>query len=215
MEKYVSSKFGHLRPEYHIAIVSDNLLNKENLPDVAEKKILERFRQAEGLENIREAGMIQDQQCLLSSAPAVATEGCMRCHGDAAGAPEAITAAYGADSGFNWVVGDIIGASIVGVPLSSVNQLALKRSMYIVGFLMFIFSLVFININRLVKKLIVKTLVGIDHAAQEINQGNINQSIDIVRDDEVGDLARSFELMRRSLVGLIRRPAGESAMEER
>jgi len=52
----------------------------------------------------------------------------MRCHGAAASAPEAITTAYGTDSGFNWKVGDIVGASIVGVPLASVNQLVFKRS---------------------------------------------------------------------------------------
>ena len=215
MAKTVASKFKRFRPEYYIAIVSDNPLNKENLPDMAEKKILERFRQTKELENLREVGMIKDQQFLLSSAPAVAKEGCMRCHGAAASAPEAITAAYGTDSGFNWAVGDIVGASIVGVPLASVNQLVFKRSMYIIGFLALIFGLIFLSINRLIKQSIVKPLVSISHTAQDISQGNIHQSIEMVRDDEVGDLARSFELMRRSLVGLIRRQAGESVVEER
>ena len=44
MAKTVASKFAKLRPEYYIRIVSDNPLNKENQPDLAENNILNRFR---------------------------------------------------------------------------------------------------------------------------------------------------------------------------
>jgi HAMP domain-containing protein len=205
MAKTVASKFAKLRPEYYIRIVSDNPLNKENLPDNAEAQILNRFRAADKPAKIVETGMLRNQNYLISAAPASAKKGCLICHGTAAKAPAQITQKYGSDSGFGYKVGDIVGASVVGVPMANLNELLLTRSLIIVGVFTALFAFIFLFINGLVKHSIITPLLSITEAAKSVSRGNINESISIDRNDEIGDLAYSFELMRRSLVAIVKK----------
>ena len=41
---------------------------------------------------------------------------CLRCHGDPAHAPAAMRALYPGNGGFNWRLGETVGAQIVSVP---------------------------------------------------------------------------------------------------
>lgn len=205
MAKTVASKFAKLRPEYYIRIVSDNPLNKENLPDNAEAQILNRFRAADKPSKIVETGILRNQNYLISAAPASAKKGCLICHGTPAKSPTQITAKYGSDSGFGYKVGDIVGASVVGVPMANLNELLFTRSLIIVGILTALFAVIFSLINGLVKRSIITPLLSISEAAKSVSRGNINESISINRNDEIGDLAYSFELMRRSLVAIVKK----------
>jgi HAMP domain-containing protein len=205
MAKTVASKFAKLRPEYYIRIVSDNPLNKQNLPDDAESMILARLRAADKPGKIIEIGVLRNQNYLISAAPATAKEGCLICHGTAADAPVQISGKYGGDSGFGYKVGDIVGASVVGVPMANLNALVLTRSLVIASILTVLFAFIFLFINSLVKRSIIAPLLSISEAAKSVSRGNINESISIDRNDEIGDLAYSFELMRRSLVAIVKK----------
>jgi HAMP domain-containing protein len=205
MAKTVASKFAVLRPEYYIRIVSDNPLNSENLPDAAESAILNRFRAADKPEKIVEVGVLRGQNYLISAAPASARKGCLTCHGTAAAAPKQITDKYGANSGFGYREGDIVGASVVGVPMANLNELVLTRSLIIIGILTLLFAFIFLFINTLVKRSIIAPILSISEAANAVSRGNLNNSISIDRDDEIGELAYSFELMRRSLVAIVKK----------
>lgn len=205
MAKTVASKFAVLRPEYYIRIVSDNPLNSENLPDAAEAGILNRFRAADSADKIVEVGVLRGQNYLISAAPATAREGCLRCHGAAATAPTQITAKYGQNSGFGYRVGDIVGASVVGVPMANLNELVLTRSLIIVGILTLLFAFIFLFISTLVRRSIIIPLLSITAATRSVSRGRLDQSISIESNDEIGDLAYSIELMRRSLVAIVKK----------
>ncbi|HHJ18775.1 MAG TPA: DUF3365 domain-containing protein [Gammaproteobacteria bacterium] len=205
MAKTVATKFAKLRPEYYIRIISDNPLNPENLPDVAERTILTRFRSSEKPKRIIETGILKNQRYLISAAPSVAKAGCMRCHGDADKAPKEITDIYGKDSGFGFEIGSTVGASVVGVPLADLKSLVLTRSLTIIGILTLLFSALFLSINLLVKKSILDPLLAISASAQAVSRGKLDQSVMMDRNDEIGDLSYSFELMRRSLVAVVKK----------
>lgn len=205
MAKTVASKFAKLRPEYYIRIVSDNPLNRDNLPDSAENQILTRFRAADKPDKIIETGMLRNQSYLISAAPATAKKGCLVCHDTAAKAPTQITSQYGDNSGFGYKVGDIVGASVVGVPLANLNELVITRTLFIIGLFTVLFGFIFLFINSLVKRSIIAPLLSISEAARSVSRGKINESVSIDRDDEIGELAHSFELMRRSLVGIVKK----------
>ena len=205
MAKTVASKFAVLRPEYYIRIISDNPLNRENLPDDAELGILNRFRAADRPDKIVETGFLRNQNYLISAAPATAREGCLRCHGTSATAPSQITETYGVNSGFGYRVGDIVGASVVGVPMANLNELVVTRSLIIVGILTLLFAIIFLFINTLVKRSIIAPLLSITEAAKSASRGNLNEPMALERDDEIGELAYSFELMRRSLVAIVKK----------
>lgn len=205
MAKTVASKFAKLRPEYYIRIVSDNPLNSENLPTSAEAAILNRFRTANAPKSIVETGTLRNETYLISAAPASARKGCLVCHGAYTDAPSQITDSYGTVSGFGYQEGSVVGASVVGVPMANLMELVLVRSLTILVVTTVIFSLIFLFINSLVKRSIVRPLLEISESARSVSRGNISDSISMDRNDEIGDLAHSIELMRRSLVLMVKK----------
>lgn len=100
-------------------------------------------------------------------------------------------------------MGEVVGLSVVGVPLSDVNEITLKRSLYIIGFVTILFFIVFVIINLQVRKNIISPILDITRKAESISRGNMEERIEINRNDEIGNLSRSFELMRRSIVSMI------------
>jgi HAMP domain-containing protein len=205
MAKTVASKFAKLRPEYYIRIVSDNPLNKENQPDIAENDILNRFRADGANGSIVETGYLRNEKYLISAAPAKAKKGCLRCHGTPQDAPTQISAKYGNDSGYGYEIGQVVGASVVGVPMANLNQLVLMRSLAIFVVTTLIFSIIFLLINRIIKQSVINPILEISAAAQSVSRGKIGQSISMDRNDEIGELAYSIELMRRSLVVIVKK----------
>lgn len=205
MAKTVAEKFAVERPEYYIKIFSDNPLNPEDYPDELELEMLQRFRADGEVTSIVETGTIRGQQYLLSAAPARVTSSCLLCHGDPDRAPQAISRKYGKQSGYNWEVGSVIGGSAVGVPLDNINAIAVKRTLYALGVLTFVFLVLYVYINTIVRRNIITPVRDIADKAKKISQGDLGEPIETERDDEIGDLANSFEMMRRSFISLVRR----------
>ncbi len=205
MAKTVASKFARIRPEYYIKIFSDNPLNADDYPDSLETELLGRFRQNKRLKTIVETGTIRGQNYLLSSAPATVKKGCLLCHGDPARAPLAISKKYGTESGYGWTVGNVIGGIAVGVPLDNINAIAVKRTLFALLALAVVFGVLYIYINTIVRRSIITPITEIAEKAQKISHGDLGDAIVTDRDDEIGELANSFEMMRRSFISLVRR----------
>lgn len=208
MAKTVASKFARVRPEYYIKIFSDNPLNLENLPEPLETKLLSRFRQDPELKSVVETGIIKGKQYLLSSAPSVVKQGCLLCHGNPSLAPLAISKVYGIDSGYGWEVGKVIGGSAVGVPLADINSIAIKRTLYALLALALVFAILYAYLNIIVRKNIITPIAEISAKAKKISKGDLSEDLKTDRDDEIGELANSFEMMRRSYITLVRRIKG-------
>jgi methyl-accepting chemotaxis protein len=124
----------------------------------------------------------------------------MICHGDPKKAPMPVTSKYGMTSGYNYQPDSVVGTIGVGVPLADVNTLVMQRGLVVVGIITVIFSLIFIIINALVKKTILSPITSITEAAIVLSKGDLDREINIKQDgSEIGELANSFELLRRSL----------------
>ena len=205
MAKTVAEKFARIRPEYYIKIFADNPLNQDDLPSELEKTLLERFRKDKQLKSVVETGLVRGQDFLLSAAPATVKEGCLLCHGNPNDAPQEITSKYGTSSGYGWTVGNIIGGSAVGVPLSDINGLAITRTIYSLIILAAIFALLFTYINSIVRKSIIAPVVLLAAEAQRVAKGDASKPISHNSDDELGELSNSFELMRRTFIALVRK----------
>lgn len=200
----VAEKFRSRQPDYYIKISSDNPLNARNLPSELETSLLRRFRNSPDLGRIAETGTLQGRQFLVSAAPEVASGGCLRCHDTPETAPSEILA-YGGQSGFGYQVGTVVGISTVGVPLADLRVLVAKRSLIGILLLTLLFAAVFAIINLVVKRFIVSPIADITENAHAISRGNVDRPIRSERNDEIGDLANSFELMRRSLALALKR----------
>jgi HAMP domain-containing protein len=203
----VAEHFKKEQPQYLIKNASDNPLNPVNLATGVETKFLERFRADRKLEGIHEAGVFDNRPYLVSAAPKISNKkGCMRCHGDPADAPEDVIKTYGTGAGYGYEFNDVVGVSLVGVPLQDVQSLALQRSLVVIGGLTLLFAVLFVVVNQLVQRLILKPISEITDVAKAVSGGDVNRVVSSgERTDEIGDLANSFELMRRSLVAAMKR----------
>lgn len=202
----VADHFKKLQPGYYIKNASDNPINAVNLPEPMEASLLQRFRGDHSLESLVETGEIQGRNFLVASAPKVSKQGCLRCHGDPEKAPKDQQELYGTGTGgYNYIPDDVVGVSVVGVPLADVNAIATQRSLVVIGLLTGLFAIIFIMVNILVRRYLLSDIFQITRTAQAVSQGDVNRSMVIDRNDEIGELAHSFELMRRSLVAAMQR----------
>lgn len=198
--KHIANRFLEAQPQYYIRVVSDNPLNPENQPTAFEEELLKRFRADRNIKNLIEEGLMNNNKYLVSSRPSISRESCLICHGSPQQAPKEIIQKYGTESGYNYAANEVVGASVVGVPINNVNRIVLTRSMIAIGLFSMLFLAIFLTINRLIHQLILKPIVKISRIAREVSQGSLDYSVTSRRKDEIGDLANAFELMRRSLV---------------
>lgn len=201
----VAQNFKERQPDFYIKVASDNPLNGDNWPEPLEQVLLERYRQDRSLEGLRETGTIQGRSYLVSSVPKHSRKGCLRCHGDPKKAPPDVRDTYGTTSGYYYEPEGVVGVSLVGAPLANVQQLTLERSLFVVGMLTVLFGLIFVTVNLLVRRYMIRPIVAIADNARAVSQGDLDRQVGIERDDEIGELAHSFELMRRSLLSAMKR----------
>jgi len=202
--KHIAEHFAVNQPDYYIRVVSDNPLNPDNKPTAFEQGIIQKFRDKlaaeESMEDLILEGKINDKQYLVSSRPSISKESCLVCHGNPQDAPKEILDEYGSKSGFNYDIEAVVGASVVGVPINNVNSIVLNRSLIAFGLFSVLFWSIFFIIDRLIYLLLLRPIVKISRVARSVSEGNLDQTISTKRKDEIGELVKSFELMRRSLV---------------
>lgn len=200
--KYLKNK----QPQYYISNASDNPLNPENKAHAFEQKLLNQFRNNRDLGLINTQGEIKGTTYLVSSTPKISKKGCLRCHGDPEMAPEDVKANYGRESGFGYKNDEVVGISLVGVPLEDVKSLTITRSLMVIGAITLLFTIIFLVVNTLVRRLILEPITEITTVATAVSRGDISREVQVKdRNDEIADLANAFELMRRSLVTAMKR----------
>jgi HAMP domain-containing protein len=199
MAKELATHFKKLQPNYLIRMVSDNPLNQENYPDGLELKVLEMLRHGNTDNGIKMTGVIDNRSYLISATATKVKDGCLVCHGSPKTAPQEITNKYGKTSGYGWKSGSIIGANLVGVPVADLNTAVLNRFALVTGAITVLFAFVLLVLTRVVQKQIIEPIQDITDTAKEISLGRRNTPVKSKRNDEIGALTRSFELMRRSI----------------
>lgn len=205
--KYLKQK----QPQYYIKNASDNPLNRDNLVKGMELDLLEQFRGNRDLHSLSQVGLINGQRFMVNSAPKISAKGCLRCHGDPDKAPKDVTVTYGKHSGYGYRENEVVGVSLVGVPLEDVQGLTIKRSLIVVAAITVIFTLLFVMVNLLVRRLILEPVLEIAQVAKAVSKGDIQREItSSKRNDEIAELANSYELMRRSLITAMKRMKRQS-----
>ncbi len=199
MAKQFAFHFKKLQPTYLIRMVSDNPLNRKNLPEGLEAEVLETLRHADNDEGIQLMGRLYGREYLISATASRVKNSCLICHGDPNVAPKEIIDQYGSSSGFGWIPGSVVGASLVGVPVADLNTAVIKRSAIFIGIVTLLFAGVMLILRRVVVRNIIRPMLEVTEAAKKVSMGQSNQPFVSERNDEIGSLIRAFELMRRSI----------------
>lgn len=183
-------------------------LNPTNLQDRAmdwEADIINEFRAHPDKKEISLERVTATGATLELARPLVNKPACLECHDTAADAPESMVALYGAENGFGWKPGEIIGAQIVSVPMSASELRAEHiRRLFLIPFAGFV-VLLFLSINILLHFVVILPMEKIAKNAEAVSMGKIDTpEFESGRRDQIGRLAASFNRMHRSLAQALR-----------
>jgi len=136
----------------------------------------------------------------IASPIKIGNEGCLVCHSTPAAAPASMIELYGTANGFGWQLEEIVGAQIVSVPMAVAQQRAQSVFVSFMLSLCAIFLILYIVLNLVLSRLILRPVTDLAWAADEVSTGNFEiEEFPERRRDEIGHLAAAFNRMRRSL----------------
>ncbi|MFQ4145106.1 DUF3365 domain-containing protein [Chlorogloeopsis sp. ULAP02] len=184
-------------------------LNPTNLRDKAdsfETQIVERFKKENKLKELSGFRSIPGGEIFYTARPLIVSEQkCLECHDTPERAPKSMLDRYGTANGFNWKLGEIVGAQVITVPATRVIQKANQSSILIVGLVSAVFAIVIFLVNVFLNRQVVRPLKRITRLAEEVSTGHMDVEFEQLSNDEIGNLAKAFKRMKLSLEMAMRR----------
>jgi HAMP domain-containing protein len=182
-----------------------NPTNEADRPRDWEVDVVRSFLASPDLEELVTEHQTQDGPVLSVAKPIrVTSENCLSCHGPASKAPAPMVDIYGTDNGFDWKLGDTVGAEIVSVPEKAAMAYSRRLLIIFLGILAGALLVALLFLNYFVRVHLLAPIHRISTLANEVSLGNREVAeFDIASCDELGLLAMSFNRMRRSLATAI------------
>lgn len=205
----VQDQFRRLQKSWPDYSYKDAALNPTNPADHAadwEARIIGRMRADPGVRQLVSQRDTPDGPVLSVSKPIrIEDPNCLQCHSTPDRAPQTMVALYGANGGFGWKMGEVVGAQIVSVPMRVPLEQAMHSFLYFLGGLTFVFLVTIVALNVLLSLMIVRPVSEIAAMANAVSLGKTDVPECPVRGkDEIATLAESFNRMRRSLVNAMK-----------
>jgi HAMP domain-containing protein len=196
--------FNTLRQQHPEYTYKEATLNPTNPRDRAvewEADIVQQFRNDANRTEIRGTRDTPTGRALYLAKPLKITDpGCLPCHDTPDTAPKSMVAHYGTANGFGWKLGETVGAQIISVPMSVPLAKADQAFRTFMTSLVGVFLLAFIVLNVVLSLLVIRPIVRMSRAADEVSTGNFDvPEFSVASRDEIGVLATSFNRLRRSL----------------
>ena len=196
--------FGTLRQQHPEYTYKEATLNPTNPRDRAvewEADIVQQFRNDGTRTEIRGTRDTPTGKALYLAKPLKITDpGCLPCHDTPDTAPKSMVQHYGPANGFGWKLGETVGAQIISVPMSVPLAKADQAFKTFMTSLVGVFLLAFIVLNVVLSFLVIRPIVRMSKAADEVSTGNFDvPEFSVGSRDEIGVLATSFNRLRRSL----------------
>jgi hypothetical protein len=92
-------------------------------------------------------------------------------------APTIIREPYGTNSGFDYAEDEVVGGSVVGIPIRNADGLIMKRSLTALVAWSLPFSMMFARISQRVKRLIWQLVIHITRVTRDISGGHLEREI--------------------------------------
>jgi HAMP domain-containing protein len=198
-----TQNFLKLREQHPQYAYKEATLNPTNLRDRAadwEGDLIQKFRNDPKSSEITGERDTPTGRSLYLARPIHVDAACLECHSTAAAAPAALVARYGSDNGFGWQPNEIVGASIVAVPLASASKSADSAFRTIMVWIAAVFVAAMLVVNAVVYLLVVRPVRRIATVADELSMGKLDAGdFPPASGPELTGLTRSFNRMRTSL----------------
>ncbi|MDB4899144.1 MAG: hypothetical protein JWN53_952 [Gemmatimonadetes bacterium] len=189
------------RPEYTYREATLNPTNPTDRASDWEADIVNGFRNDRTLaeaSGVRTAA--QGQSLYLARPIRIPSADCLVCHSTSGVAPRAMIAKYGKTNGFGWHVDEVVGSQIVSVPLEAALQKADHTFWVFLATLAGVFLLVLALINLMIRLIVLRPIAAMAAMSDRVSSGDVSGTqFHSTGSDEIAQLGRSFERMRRSL----------------
>ena len=191
------------RPEYKQFFYKEATLNPTNLRDLADKfetSLVEAFRNQPDLREQTGFRTLAGEDIFYIARPIpISKESCLRCHGDPNDAPRSQILTYGDRNGYNWELGEIVGAQIISVPASKVLSFTRRLEFVVIATITIFLLLAIVVIDIILRMSITQPLRRMSQWAKKISTGNMSEEFIYQSKDEIGILAASLNRMKVSL----------------
>jgi len=188
-------------PEYTYKEATLNPTNPRNRAVDWETDLVNEFRRDDGrseIVGVRDTPL--GRSLYLSHPLRVSDEACLSCHTTPEEAPQPMLAAYPGGGGFGWQMGEIIGAQIVQVPMTTPLAMADDAFRTLMITLVGVFLVILLVLNVLLHFVVVRPLRRLANLADRVSRGEQDvEEVVLKGRDEVGVLGESFNRMRISL----------------
>jgi len=188
-------------PEYSYKEATLNPTNPRDRAVEWEADIVNQFRNDTERTEVRGIRDTPTGKALYYARPLkVSNAACIPCHDTPDAAPKSMVLKYGPANGFGWKLNEIVGAQIISVPMSVPLAKANRAFQTFMTSLVGVFLLAFIVLNVVLSVLVIRPIVKMSRAADEVSTGNFDlPEFSVSSRDEIGVLATSFNRLRRSL----------------
>jgi protein-histidine pros-kinase len=188
-------------PDYSYKEATLNPTNPRNRASDWEADLVNEFKNRNGLtELIGERDTPTGRSLYIARPIKISNPACLPCHTTPEMAPATMIKYYGPANGFGWKLNDIIGAQVVSVPMALPVRNAQRAFLAFIGSLATVFALVFVVLNVMLSRMIIRPISRMSRAADDISTGNFDIPEFAERGrDEIAVLGRAFNRMRRSL----------------
>jgi HAMP domain-containing protein len=187
--------------DYNYKEATLNPTNPRNRASDWEADLVQEFKNRSGLtEMIGERDTPTGRSLYIARPIKITNPACLPCHSTPEAAPPTMIKYYGPANGFGWKLNDIIGAQVVSVPMAVPFRNAQRAFYAFLGSLAIVFGAVFVVLNVMLSRLIIKPISEMSRAADQVSTGNFEiAEFSEKGADEVAVLGRAFNRMRRSL----------------
>jgi protein-histidine pros-kinase len=207
---YVATEqFSALHGKFPDFAYKEATLNPTNLRDRAsdwEVDIVNAFRQyPDQDERVGERDTPNGRSLYLAKPIVIRDPGCLACHSTVEAAPKSLLRKYGPANGFGWKLNEAVGAQIVSVPMTLPIKRADTAFYTFLASLAGIFAAVFVVLNVMLMRIVVRPVTRLAALADEVSLGKIDGAdFPTPGDDELSLLAQSFNRMKKSLTHAIK-----------
>ena len=199
--------FTYLRAKYPAYTYREPTLNPTNLRDRAvdwEADVIETFHNHAEQKEVTGERVTPEGRSLFLAHPIKVAPPCLECHSTPAAAPAAMIKVYGKTNGFNWKLGDTIGAQIVSVPTALPEAIADQSFRTLMLSLAGVALATLLLLDLFIAIFVVRPVTQLSAMADEISKGVLTvPELEVKGGDEIALLARSFNRMYFSLVKAI------------
>ena len=197
--------FARMGEEYQGYRYVEKVLNPTNPNDLAEGwqvELIQSFMDHPELEEITGSrqNKLGEHVLYVAQPIQIQKQSCLRCHSTPEVAPKSLLKTYGNSNGFGWKLNEIVGTSLISIPVSIPRQQAREVIIHYLLLIASIFLVAYTTVSLIVQRWIISPLDTISHLVEQISLRKVgNYQLPEERCDELGKLSKSVNRLLISL----------------